>query len=38
MLRCVSLSFGLIALYRLKFDVYYFIRIYTVHLKNICSK
>ena len=29
------LSFGLIGLYRLNFYTYYFICIYTVHLKNI---
>ena len=38
MLKCVPLSFGLIGLYRLKLYMYYSIRIYTVHVKNIWAK
>ena len=38
MLKCVPLSFGLIGLYRLTFNMYYFIRIYTVHFRNIWPK
>ena len=37
MLKCAPLSFGLIGLYRLKFYMYDFIRIDTVHFKNIWS-
>ena len=33
--KYATLSFGLIGLYRLKFYMHYFLRIYTVHFKNI---